>query len=107
MLTASPSAIELEWADNAYQLLAEAWDHGGPRLRELGWGGPHVPLAIRRWRWPGRSRTRRRGPVELMTRTLRDVYGADPRRLRYRAAYGVSDEDWDASRLGLAERLTG
>jgi hypothetical protein len=41
--------------------------------------------------------------AELMTRTLREVYGADPRRLRYRAAYGVSDEDWDA-RAGWASR---
>jgi hypothetical protein len=40
-----------------------------------------------------------------MIRTLREVYGADLRKLRYRAANGVSDEDWDAGRRGLAERL--
>ena len=40
-----------------------------------------------------------------MIRTLRDVDCADPRKLRYRAAIGVSDEGWDASWLVLAERL--
>lgn len=88
------------------QLLAEAWDPGGPRLRELGWGGPHAPggnpsVALA---WPF-SHAAARGLAELMIRTLRDVYGADPRRLRYRAANGVSNEDWDAGWLGLAERL--
>jgi hypothetical protein len=54
--------------------------------------------------WPF-SHAAARGPAELMIRTLRDGYGADPQKLRYREANGVSDEDWDAGWLGLAERL--